>query len=122
MLEQIKEILSKRFGIELIVTLDSREENCRDERYGHFLQCDFNIGYASNSLREYPPTIVIYENETVQLYRDSVPYPVKTNTAREARLMLTELAPSSVNYALITAEDFNVFITAMIEIGEAEDN
>ena len=115
-MQQTVELLSKRFGIELVPTFDSRPENCPDEVNGHFLQCEFNIGFSSLHLKEYPPMICIYDDGTAQFWHDATPYPVKANTRQEAAEMLRFLNPYPVKVDLITVDDFNQFIGAMREI------
>jgi hypothetical protein len=121
MLEQTREILSKKLGLELVVTLDSREENCADEVDGHFLQCAPNLGFSSQYFQDWPPTVCIYEGGKVQLWHDATPYPVKANTAAEARDMLRSLVPHPVDHTLLTVDDFNKFIDALKETASAWD-
>jgi hypothetical protein len=121
MLEQTREFLSKKFGVELVVTFDSRLENCADEEFGEFLQCEPKIDHNSNFLSEYPPCILIYENELVQLFHDATPYPVAANTKAEARDMSMSLCPHPVHHTLCTVEDFNNFINELIELAAEQD-
>jgi hypothetical protein len=121
MLEQTREILSKKLGVELVVTLDSRLENCADETLGEFLQCEPVVDHGSEHLNDYPPCIVIYENELVQFFHDATPYPVKANTAAEARDMMMSLNPYAVHHTLCTVEDFNNFINELIELAAEYD-
>jgi hypothetical protein len=121
MLEQTREILSKKLGVELVVTLDSRLENCADEELGEFLQCEPKIDHNSNFLSECPPCIVIYENELVQFFHDATPYPVAANTKDEARDMMMCLNPYPVHHTLCTVEDFNNFINELIELAAEYD-
>jgi len=121
MLEQTREILSKKLGVELVVTLDSRLENCADEELGEFLQCEPLVDHGSEHLSDYPPCIVIYENELVQLWHDATPYPVAANTKAEARDMMMSLCPCPVHHTLCTVEDFNNFINELIELAAEYD-
>ena len=109
------ELLSKRFGIELFVTYDSREDNNPDEESGHFLQCEFSFDGVDEDC---PPIICVYEDGTAQFWHDATPYPVATNTKAQAREMMMALNPSPVKVELITVEDFNGFID---KIREEED-
>jgi hypothetical protein len=115
MLEQTREILSKKLGVELVVTLDSRLENCADEELGEFLQCEPLVDHGSEHLSDYPPCIVIYENELVQLWHDATPYPVAANTKAEARDMMMCLNPYPVHHTLLTADDFQSFMNKLME-------
>ena len=115
MLEQTREILSKKLGVELVVTLDSRLENCADEELGEFLQCEPLVDHGSEHLSDYPPCIVIYENGLVQLFHDATPYPVKANTAAEARDMMMSLNPYAVHHTLFTPDDFKEFMNKLME-------
>jgi hypothetical protein len=121
MLEQVRIDLSKKFGIELIVTLDSREENCADEAHGEFLQCTPRIGFTSPFLQDVPPIVCIYEGGKVQFWNDGSPFPVKANTPTEALTMLRALVPSPVDADLVTRSDFNQFIDALKDIAETWD-
>jgi len=115
-----KEKLEKLIGIELIVTLDTREETgCEDEVYGHYLQCELNM---ENPIPDYePPVIVLYENERVQFFHDASPYPVAANTAQESREMTMFGNPAPVHIDQITEDDFTNFINLLVdEYGEEE--
>ena len=112
-MQYAKEKLEKLIGLELIVTLDTREEiGCEDEEYGHYLQCEPNF---SNPIPEQePPCIVIYENDHVQFFHDATPYPVEANRHHE-REMTQFLCPYPVHVDLIIEEDFTNFINTLIE-------
>jgi hypothetical protein len=113
-----KEKLEMLIGLELIVTLDTREEvGCEDEEFGHYLQCGLNM---ENPIPDYePPMIVLYENELVQFFHDASPYPVAAHTAQEAREMLMFLNPAPVHIDQITEDDFKNFISSLVdEYGE----
>jgi hypothetical protein len=109
-----KEKLEKLIGLELIVTLDTREEaGCEDEEFGHYLQCELNIGNPIPDCE--PPMIVLYEKEKVQFFHDATPYPVAANRADEKREMQMFLNPSPVHIDQITEDDFTNFINSLIE-------
>lgn len=108
-----KEKLEKLIGLQLIVTLDTRQETgCEDETYGHYLQCEFD---APNPIPDYePPMVVLYENEKVQFFHDATPHPVAANSESEKREMSMFLNPSPVHIDQITEDDFKNFMNALI--------
>lgn len=117
-MQQTVELLAKKFGIELIVSLDSREENCPDERNGHFLQCEVNTKGVDEDC---PPIICIYEDGTAQFWHDATPYPVAANTKAQAREMMMFLNPFPVAVDLITVEDFKTFMDQILDEESDED-
>ena len=112
--------LEQLFNITLNVNLDSANENCADEEFGNFIQCEITPNPIPNCE---PPIIVIYyEHMLVQFFHDATPYPVSVNTAREARDMSMFLNPHPVKPEHLTREDFDSFISELIEnYGELED-
>ena len=112
-MQYAKEKLEKLIGLELIVTLDTREElGCEDEEYGHYLQCALNC--ANPIPEQEPPCIVIYENDLVQFFHDATPYPVEA-TRQHEKEMTHFLCPYPVHVDLITDADFTNFINVLIE-------
>ena len=108
-----REKLEERFGVDLVIDLDSAQENCADEEFGNFIQCSVSPSPIPNYE---PPTVVIYyEQDRVQFFHDASPYPVAANTAREARDMSQCLNPYPVKLDQITKEDFDNFINTLVE-------
>ena len=105
--------LQERFGVDLIIDLDSAQEDCADEESGNFFQCVV----SPNPIPNYePPYVVIYyDRDLVQLFHDAQPYPVAANTAQEARDMTMSLNPWPVGSDQITKEDFDNFINGLVE-------
>jgi hypothetical protein len=112
-MKSTKEKLEEVFGVRLSVTLDTRDEvGCEDEEFGHFIQCVPELSDWNEELEL--PTIVIYEDDLVQFFHDSTPYPVAAN-AQYAREMSMFLEPFPVKVDLITKKDFDDFINAIDE-------
>lgn len=122
MLEQTMDTLSKKFGVQLFVTFDSRQETgCTDEEFGEFLQCEFNLGFESPFLQDYPPIIMIYEEGLVQFFHDATPYPVSANTKQQCREMAMDACPCPVHHELVTVDDFNAFVSELTERAKEYD-
>lgn len=115
-----KEKLEELFGVELQISFDSAPENCADEEFGNFYQCDI----GPNPIPDHEPPIVViyYEKDLVQFFHDATPYPVAANTPREARDMSMCLNPYPVRPDQVTKEDFENFVQTLLETyGEFED-
>lgn len=108
-----REKLEERFGVDLVIDLDSAQENCADERFGNFIQCSV----SPNPIPNYEPPIVViyYEQDLVQLFNDATPYPVAANLKNEIRFMLVSLEPYPVRTDQITKKDFDNFINRLVE-------
>ena len=112
-MKSAKERLEEIIGVGLSITLDTRdEEGCEDEEFGHFIQCVPNLLKFNEELEL--PTVVIYEDDLVQFFHDSTPYPVAAN-AQYSREMLMFSEPFPVKVDLITKKDFDDFISAIDE-------
>lgn len=112
-MKSAKEKLEEEIGVGLSITLDTRDEDgCEDEEFGHFIQCVPNLSNFNEEIEL--PTIVIYEDDLVQFFHDSTPYPVAAN-AQHAREMLMFLEPFPVKVDLITRRDFEEFISSITE-------
>ena len=111
--------LQELFGVDLVIDLDSAQEDCTDEEFGDFIQCSV----SPNPIPNYEPPIVViyYEQDLVQLWHDASPYPVAANTESEVRDMWSALNPHPVRPDQITKDDFDNFINRLVEeYGEEE--
>jgi len=104
--------LQELFGVDLLIDLDSAQENGPDEEFGNFFQCSV----SPNPIPDQEPPIVViyYDQDLVQLWHDATPYPTAANTAREERDMMMCLNPYPVRPDQITKDDFDNFINRVI--------
>lgn len=107
-IELIAKELSQRFGVELVQTYSSFEDNNPDEEFGEFI----NWGPAEGQLPEELEELVvqIYADGGVQFWFDATPYPTRHHGQEEARHMLTTLNPVPVAWEKLDREDWESFI------------
>ena len=112
-IEQVAKELSQRFGVELVQTYSSFEDNNPDEEFGEFI----NWGPAEGQLPEELEELVvqIYEGGKVQFWFDATPYPTRHHSREEARQMLSFLNPAPVAWEKFDREDWKEFIGALLE-------
>jgi hypothetical protein len=113
-MQEVKEKVEALFGIKLIQTFDSREDDGAEyDDLGHFTCYEPLIDFPD---KDYSPIISIYEDGSVQFFRDATPYPVAANTEDEARLMMQALIEAPVPFDSLKEDDFQNFINDILDL------
>ena len=112
-MQELKEKVEELFGIKLVQTFDSREdEGCENEEFGHFICYEPTIDFPDEAC---PPIISIYEEGLIQFFWDATPFPVAANTEEEARLMMQALIEAPVSFDDLEKDDFQKFIDLVLD-------
>jgi len=109
-----KEKLEELFGISLMPSYDSREDNNPDEVLGHFV-CYEPDPLPFEEMADCPPIVAIYETGRVQFFHDASPYPTLSNTQAEVKVMAQCLNPFPTPIERITKGDWEHFINSIIK-------
>ncbi len=112
-IEHVAAVLFQRFGVEMVQTYSSFEDNNPDEDFGEFINWGPDNGQLPEELEEL--VVQIYAGGKVQFWFDATPYPTRHHSREEARQMLSFLNPAPIAWEKFDRDDWEKFIRELRE-------